>query len=135
MNNSELFELFRTIDAQKNCFDRFLMLKKYRKEYRTSDFYKQTRCSIFKAYKIYQTNALHAITAFINGPVVASLLHGDLIPLQLAAYNFFDSFDMEHLDKIFAYFENKLNEIQIDSMSMGTELRELMKEFTKSIGR
>ena len=52
MNNTELFERFSQI-AQSNPFDAVVELKGFRKEYRTSEFYKTTRTPLSKAYKMF----------------------------------------------------------------------------------
>ena len=52
MNNTELFERFSQI-AQSNPFDAVVELKGFRKEYRTSEFYKTTRTPLKKAYKMF----------------------------------------------------------------------------------
>lgn len=52
MDNFELEQQFATINEQ-NVFDRYLSLRQLKKEYKNSDFYKQTHCPFGKAYKIY----------------------------------------------------------------------------------
>lgn len=52
MNNIELYTRFTSI-ATKNCFDQFEELKKLKKQYKASDFYKATKMPLRKAYQMY----------------------------------------------------------------------------------
>lgn len=52
MNNIELEAKFKTISQINNSLDAIIELNKLKKEYKKSDFYKITKLSIFKAYKM-----------------------------------------------------------------------------------
>lgn len=51
MNNEKLFEMFIKIAAVTNSFDRYIQLQQAKKQYKKSDFYKQTHLSFMKAYE------------------------------------------------------------------------------------
>jgi hypothetical protein len=52
MNNSELYLKFIEI-ASYNPFDAYIKLKEFKKEYKKSEFYKATRMSWRRAYKLF----------------------------------------------------------------------------------
>ena len=52
MNNYDLYLKFMEI-ASYNIFDSYTKLKEFKKEYKQSDFYKATRMSLKKAYKLF----------------------------------------------------------------------------------
>ena len=56
MNTETLFNWFRDISQGKNSLEIFEELTKNKKEYKSSDFYKNTHLSIYKAYEIYIRN-------------------------------------------------------------------------------
>ena len=133
MNNKELLELFIEIEKNNNCFDRFLALKKKSKEYKKSLFYKQTRVSIFKAYRIYQANVFSGLSAIMNNPVVYDLARGDMLLLRLQLENFLADFDTTKLDTIMDYIEDKINSLNLDNINVTTKLEQVMKEFKNSL--
>lgn len=135
MQNNELVTLFREIDKIDNCFDRFIALKNLRKKYKKSIFYKATKMSVFRAYKIYQANTLSIICALINNPTVNSLARGDTLLFKLAVENFIEDFDTAKLDKIFDYIEEKLDNIDLNTTNAQMELQNIIKEFSSSIAK
>lgn len=135
MQNNELVTLFREIDRIDNCFDRFIALKNLRKKYKKSVFYKATKMSVFRAYKIHQANTLSIICALINNPTINSLARGDTLLLKLAIENFIEDFDTAKLDKIFDYIEEKLNGIDLNTTNVQAELQNIIKEFASSIAK
>ena len=54
MDNRELYLKFIEV-ASYNPFDAYVQLKAYNKEYKKSDFYKQTKMPLLKAYKMFLT--------------------------------------------------------------------------------
>jgi hypothetical protein len=52
MNNHDLYLKFIEI-ASYNPFDAYVELKKFKKDYKKSEFYKETRLRIDKAYKMF----------------------------------------------------------------------------------
>lgn len=133
MNNNELVSLFKEIDTNDNCFDRALALKNATKQYKKSDFYKQTKMSIYKAYKIYQLNSTYVVAALLNNPIVTSLARGDTLLLRLEIENLMADFDTTKLDNIFNYIEEKIDNLEIDTTKIGVELQGLVKEFKNSL--
>lgn len=65
MTNQELERRFAAITKQ-NTFDRYISLRHFKKEYKNSDFYKQTRCPLHKAYKIYLSEIQCAVLDRLN---------------------------------------------------------------------
>ena len=53
MSNKELLIHFMAISQNSNIFDICCELKKFKKQYKTSDFYKITKMPIDTAYKMY----------------------------------------------------------------------------------
>ena len=53
MNNTELLTQFHVIAGKSNIFDICCELKKFNKQYKKSEFYKQTKLPINSAYKIF----------------------------------------------------------------------------------
>ena len=53
MNNQELLIKFMTIANHNNIFDICCELKQFKKEYKTSDFYKTTKMPLNAAYKLF----------------------------------------------------------------------------------
>ena len=60
MNNLELERHFQEIAAKANVFDRHIALKKFKKEYRKSEFFHATRISVYRAFTLYQANKVFA---------------------------------------------------------------------------
>lgn len=61
MNNKELSKKFDKIDELDNSLDIIAALTKLKKEYKSSDFYKTTRFSVYKAYELYHKNDLISV--------------------------------------------------------------------------
>lgn len=133
MNNEQLFQLFQAIDQNTNCFDRALALKKAKKQYRKSEFYKQTHYSIYTAYKIYCNNAVNTISAFLNSRVVQQLSRGNYAALQVELEDFIAGFDMTKLDNILDYIGMKLNDLALNNDDAQNTLKEMLNNFQDSL--
>lgn len=132
MNNKELIELFTTIrDKAENCLDLAIELKRARKAYLKSEFYRETRMSIDEAYKLYCMDALHGLIKFISRRSILEALKGNTDLLRDELEIFFDNLDYHALDGMFAYLEEKLSEIDLTSLQ--GDLSEMMQEFKSSI--
>ena len=129
MNNKELFSFFQEIDKAGNCFDKEIALRKADKEYRKSDFFKQTRYSIHNAYNVYSLNALSSVVAFINSRPVQNLLKGDYAAIQVELENLIEGIDYTKLDGFFAYLEEKIQYLLKDNDKLKIDLENLIKEF------
>lgn len=46
MDNSQLWQAYNSANAKMNVFDRILALQEFDKEYKKTDFYKQTKMSV-----------------------------------------------------------------------------------------
>ena len=90
MNNALLLQKFKDIIELANPFDQFCALKQLKKEYKHSDFYKNTKLNIYKAYELFcKTQYVGLITTlkellteerlseFING--VFETVHLDVL--------------------------------------------------------
>lgn len=54
MTNEELQKLFNSLTTtNNNIFDIYIELEKLKNDYKNSDFYKETKMSIIKAYEFY----------------------------------------------------------------------------------
>ena len=135
MDNNELTSLFQEIDKNDNCFDKAIALKNAKKQYKQSAFYKQTRISIYKAYKIYQSNSILVLSALLNNPIISSLVRGDTLLLRLEIENLMADFDTSKLDNVFNYIEEKINNLDIDTTRVSVELQGLIKEFKNSLAQ
>ena len=135
MDNNELTSLFQEIDKNDNCFDKAIALKNAKKQYKQSAFYKQTRMSIYKAYKIYQSNSILVLSALLNNPIISSLVRGDTLLLRLEIENLMADFDTSKLDNVFNYIEEKINNLDIDTTRVSVELQGLIKEFKNSLAQ
>lgn len=60
MNNLELERHFQEIAAKANVFDRRIALKKFKKEYKKSEFFRITRIPVYRAFTFYQANKVSA---------------------------------------------------------------------------
>lgn len=58
MDNKELYNKFYEI-ASLNIFDAVIELKKFKKEYKKSDFYKSTKLSLIRAYEIFNKSGIN----------------------------------------------------------------------------
>lgn len=135
MENKELLSLFTEIDKLDNGFDRHLALRDKRKEYKKSDFYKRTKMSIFRAYRIYQADGLSNLLAFINSPVIRTLIKGDTFLLRLNVENFLADFDLDKIDRVIDHILNRFDELELDTSNITTELQKLIKEFSRAVNK
>ena len=135
MNNEQLFELFQKIDESTNCFDRAIALKQAKKQYRKSDFYKQTLMPIHKAYEMYQIRGVLDLCALLNTPTVRTFISGDTLLMRLKVQNFFAEFDTSVLEPIFEYVLEKLNDVATISGEDIIELKNVVGSFLTSIGK
>ena len=100
MNTETLFNWFRDISQGKNSLEIFEELTKNKKEYKSSDFYKNTHLSIYKAYEIYIKNTENTIVQLVNGEIVQDLLKGKTSSLALLLEQLMDQIDFEKIDNI-----------------------------------
>jgi hypothetical protein len=133
MNNKELMKLFQSISKSGNCFDRELAMRKAKKEYKKSEFYKQTHMSMAKAYLLYLMNPADALITLLNSHVVQELCHGNIAALLVELEDFLENFDYTKLDGLFAYIEEKINTLNIDSSNLQIILDKAVKDFQESL--
>lgn len=78
MTNFELELKFENIFRLQDCFDSFLALKQLKKEYKKTDFYKQSHLPIEKAYSLYIKSKgigiLRFLTKLENSEEVGNLI-------------------------------------------------------------
>ena len=133
MNNTELLELFRAIDNEDNCFDRELALRKIKKLYKKSEFYKQTRYSLHRAYLLYSLGAFNNITKLLNSEFITQLCHGDMQYLQAKFEDFIDGIDAEKIEKIFHKIATELENFAMLDTNMQNTLEGVIKDFQNSL--
>lgn len=135
MDNIVLFEKFKEIGKISNCFDRELALKAFNKEYKKSQFYKQTHYSVHKAYYLVISNVFNSISMFMQSDLMLALTHGDYGKILSIAESTFEEFDYTCLDNFFEYltkgFETLLNDNNINQDT----LQQLADRFKESIGK
>lgn len=107
MNNIELYDKFYKISLL-NVFDAVIELKKFKKEYKKSDFYKATKISLLKAYDIFNKSILNELSSLIRELSDSSRLSSKLTEVL----NDIDSETIQDLfDKIINVFNiDELNE-------------------------
>lgn len=66
MTNFELQLEFEKIFKLSNCFDAYIQLKQLNKLYKKSEFYKQTRLSIKRAYNLFIQDKIKQIITFLH---------------------------------------------------------------------
>ena len=111
MNTETLFNWFRDISQGKNSLEIFEELTKNKKEYKSSDFYKNTHLSIYKAYEIYIKNTENTIVQLINGEIVQDLLKGKTSSLALFLEQLMGQIDFEKIDNIIDRAADRLYDI------------------------
>lgn len=114
MNNQQLYERFSLISKQANSLDIACELKKINKEYKKSSFYKQTRLSIDKAYKIFLADGYVQVIRFLQQPIIQAMIKGDLGELAMQLEEFMSVFDYTKLDGLFVYLADKFENLNID---------------------
>lgn len=129
MNNQELVTLFRQINKLDNCFDREIALKQAKKQYKKSQFYKQTHYSIYRAYTIFSLNGINTLSALLNSQIVSDLARGNIAGLQAGIEQFVETFDLEVFNNLFTKIADKLTSMQGDTESLKNDLQNIMKEF------
>lgn len=133
MNNTELFELFRSISKESNCFDREIALKKLKKQYKKSYFYKQTKYSLHKAYIIYCLGAFSNITTLLNSELVTQICHGDMQYLQAKFEEFLDGVDVSKIEDIINKFSSQVESLVLNNGGLQKELEGVIKSFQNSL--
>ncbi len=134
MNNEELFEWFRTI-AVGNSFDIALVLrdKQNIKKYKTSDFYKKTHYSFRKAYTIYNSNSVKALTDFANSKLIKELAQGHYSYLLVLLEDLINEMDFTAFDDLLNYISDRL--LSIDTDKLQAQLQQTIKEYSDIIKR
>lgn len=121
MNNIELELKFKEILSKSNTLDSMIELKKIKKEYKKSDFYKETKLPINKAFKLYNSIKVAAIIEKIKYYTVTTNIIDEL--------NFIlENIDEEQINAIL----NKLsNIIKTDGIRQYKEIGALLNKFGK----
>lgn len=135
MNNQELMEFFQTVNNNNNCFDCVVALKKIKKQYHKSEFFKQTHMPLKQAYKIFQYNGILKLCQFLNSPMIQTVLSGDSLLLRLYVQNFLADFDTSALEPIFNFIENKINNFDLVDNADLMDLKNIVTSFLSSIGK
>lgn len=133
MNNQELLQLFKDINKYSNCFDRELALKKMKKQYKKSQFYKQTRYSIHKAYILFCANGFNTLSALLNSTIVSDLVRSDTADLQARLETFIEGIDLSVFDSLLDKIGEKIMGMELNTDQLQTNFIDAYKEFQNSI--
>ena len=109
MTQQDINELVKTIAESNNVCEAMLMIVNSEKEYKQSDFYKQTKISLIDLIKTYKT--IHPI----NWQEVKEELQ-----------NIVDNLSFDHL-------QNMLDSFVSDSQLLTTDFKEQVENFKNSI--
>lgn len=119
MNNTTLFDKLKSIARISNPLDAYLELKKLQKDYRKSDFYKQTHMPLKQVYKMVVLNGLKQVIDFVN-TLQDPIQVGNLIT------EYIDSISTESIDELFGKLDNVFNI---------KDLKEVGEDLQKSIDK
>lgn len=119
MNNTTLFNKLKSIAKLSNPLDAYLELKKLQKDYRKSNFYKQTRMPLKQVYKMVVLNGFKQIIDFID-KLQDPIQVGNLIT------EYIDSISTESIDELFGKLDNVFNI---------KDLKEVGEDLQKSIDK
>ncbi len=109
MTNTQLLELFKTIAEVDNCFDREIMLKKAKKQYKKSYFYRETKMNIHRAYAVFTLSGLSKIAAILSSPILSAFAKGDVKAIIEQIEEGIKNFDKASLDGIIAYVNDNFS--------------------------
>ena len=127
MTNEQLVELFQRINKTTNCFDREIQLKKATKEYKKSEFYKQTHYSIRRAFNLYTMNGLNTLTALLNSSLLQNMMRGNKAALAVEFEELLDHFDTTKLDRIFEYLSKHFSDLALGNEELQVNLQQLLE--------
>lgn len=133
MNNQELFSKFTEISKTNNSLDLYCELKKMERQYKKSNFYKQTKLNIVNAYKIFTMDGFIKINNLLHNSLISALANNDLAELSMLLEDFLSMFDYNKLDGLFIYIKNKLENLNLDSNSAIEELKKELNSFKSSL--
>ena len=119
MNNTTLFDKLKSIARISNPLDAYLELKKLQKDYRKSDFYKQTRMPLKQVYKMVVLNGLKQVIDFVD-KLQDPIQVGNLIT------EYIDSISTESIDELFG---------KLDTVFNIKDLKEVGEDLQKSIDK
>ena len=133
MNNLELEKCFQEIAAKANIFDKRIALRKFKKEYKKSEFFRATRMSIYKAFAIYEANkvsaALRDVQNIFDIDNAADKINELLasIDLSLAVNRLLSLLDYDKIQE----FLDKTNKNDTEELTKLTgELKEIQNHFS-----
>lgn len=132
MTNQELAQEFLRISNIENAFDRVIELKKFKKYYKKSDFYKQTHFSIDKAFSIFSNvnvvDFIHQLNYLLTEENLSIFINK-----QIAEIHFEDilnkllySVDYEQLGRMLQKF---IPEATVDT----EDVKNIMEQFTGAL--
>ena len=124
MSNQELYLKFIEI-ASLNPFDAYLQLKAFNKTYKKSTFYKQTKISINKAYKLFLNMTPVKLIATLQ-----DLTDADRLGLKIS--DVLNSIDEDAINNVFERFVNvfdinKLQDEKGDLKILLNQIKDLVK--------
>lgn len=133
MNNTELQQFFKDILDIDNCFDRVIELKRKNKEYKKSQFYKQTKISIHKAFTLFKLEFFNDIVKIINSPILNTIKTCDLDKLKDIIENFLSDIDPETYSELLDTIISKFMALDIKEAQSLNELKNVIRDFNLSL--
>ena len=132
MNNQELLLSFQSIMNETNPLVQYCRLKEMKKQYVKSDFYKQTRINIYKAFeiacKMNVNNVLYRINTLLEETNLADFINDNLqmIHLDTLINSFLQGVNYEHLTEA---IHNIIPDIDIEQLNVLTkQLKEVLPQ-------
>lgn len=128
MNNQNLLQALNEIAIIENPLDRFVALKQFNKKYKKSNFYKQTKLNVFKAFelitKIFSIELINKINILLSEENLSNFINQ-----QLSNIHFDDvlnrllySVDYEHVNRM---LQNVLPDNNLDAKQLQTLIEQL----------
>ena len=135
MNNDKLLLQFKTIAKIGNPFDVVLALKRMNKEYKKSEFYKQTHLNIYKAYEIFTKmmvpSTILKVEDVLEYGSISSYINEMLEEVDLGFL--FNKFIYGiNWDLVIEYLQKLMPQITTEELKgLGEELKKTIEQFKK----
>lgn len=133
MNNIQLSQEFDKITKLDNSLNIVCALSKLKKQYKKSDFFKQTHLSINRAYMIYLSDGLIALYKFLHSPVFKALGSGKAEELSDLVETYLSEFDYTKLDGLFDYLTAKFENLNLDNSQLFEIVKKELQNFRQNL--
>lgn len=128
MNNQNLLQALNEIAIIENPLDRFIALKQFNKKYKKSNFYKQTKLNVFKAFelitKTFSIELINKINILLSEENLSNFINQQLINIHLddVLNRLLYSVDYEHVNRM---LQNILPDNNLDAKQLQTLIEQL----------